>query len=65
MVGGVVYVGSSDDGVFALNADTGTRKWLYVTGGAIVSSPVISNGVLFIGSGDSNVYALDAGTGKL
>jgi outer membrane protein assembly factor BamB len=54
---GTVYVGS-DDSVYALDAETGTKKWNYITGDLIRSSPTVVDGVLYIGSRDGNVYAL-------
>ena len=33
VVGGVVYIGSSDDKVYALNATNGAKLWSYTTGG--------------------------------
>ena len=32
MANGVVYVGSDDDNVYALNASTGAQLWSYPTG---------------------------------
>ena len=48
---GVVYVGSADKGLHAVNAD-GTRKWRYETSGSTgQSSPAIdAKGVAYIGS---------------
>jgi outer membrane protein assembly factor BamB len=63
--GGVVYIGSDDGKVYALNSSTGALKWNYATGDIIRSSPAVSGGVVYIGSFDSNVYALDADTGAL
>jgi eukaryotic-like serine/threonine-protein kinase len=54
---GVVYVGSSDHNVYALNASTGTKLWSYATGDYVYSSPAVANGVVYIGSYDHNVYA--------
>ena len=63
---GVVYVGSNDDYVYALNASMGTLKWRYLTGSSVYSSsPAITNGVVYIGSHDDYVYALNASTGTL
>ncbi len=63
---GVVYVGSSDQNVYALNASTGALLWKYTTGGQIDhSSPAVTNGVVYVGSFDGNVYALNASTGAL
>ena len=60
----LVYVGSADYNVYALNANTGAKVWNYATDGIIISSPTIANGIVYIGSRDHNVYALDAATGK-
>jgi hypothetical protein len=53
----LVYVGSTDDCVYALNAATGVLVWSYRTGSDVYSSPAVSNGVVYIGSYDHNVYA--------
>lgn len=63
--GGVVYVGSGDHNVYALDAATGALKWKFQTGDVVHASPAVANGVVFIGSWDSNFYALDAKTGAL
>ena len=49
---GVVYVGSDDWNVYALNAKTGAKLWSYTTGGVVGSSPAVANGVVYIGSDD-------------
>ena len=41
VVNGVVYVGSNDHYVYALNAATGTYIWSYKTGGSVDSSPAV------------------------
>jgi outer membrane protein assembly factor BamB len=54
----VVYVGSLDNNVYALNASTGAKLWSYTTGGPIYySSPAVVNGVVYVGSYDGKVYA--------
>jgi hypothetical protein len=60
---GVVYVGSDDYNVYALNATTGTKIWNYPTGSTMYSSPAVADGVVYVGSDDYNVYALNATTG--
>jgi len=60
---GVVYVGSGDYKVYALNARTGAKLWSYRTGSFVWSSPAVANGVVYIGSSDGKVYALNARTG--
>jgi len=62
---GVVYVGSLDNNVYALNASTGALLWSYATGDLVSSSPAVANGVVYVGSWDFNVYALNASTGAL
>jgi len=60
----VVYFGSGDGNVYALDATTGTMKWKFKTGDVVHASPAIADGKLYIGSWDSYFYALDAATGK-
>lgn len=62
--GGVVYVGSTDQNLYALNASTGEQLWIYTTGGEVRSSPAVSGGVVYIGSYDSSVHAVNASTGE-
>jgi outer membrane protein assembly factor BamB len=57
---GVVYVGSWDYNIYALNARTGALLWKYTTGNQVNSSPAVANGVVYVGSSDYNVYALNA-----
>ena len=54
---GVVYVGSEDNNVYALNASTGALLWKYATGSVVTSSPAVANGVVYVGSDDNNLYA--------
>jgi outer membrane protein assembly factor BamB len=61
VVNGVVYLGSDDGNVYALNASTGAKLWSYTTG-AVGSSPAVANGVVYVSSG-GGVYALNASTG--
>jgi len=60
----LIYFGSSDANVYALDIDTGEKVWSYKTGGSIHSSPAIYENSLVIGSWDSTIYCLDARTGK-
>ena len=70
VVNGVVYIGSRDDNLYALNASTGVKLWSFTTGGEVIASPAVANGVVYIGSynqntNDGTMYALDARTGAL
>jgi outer membrane protein assembly factor BamB len=62
---GVVYAGSSNGGLYALNASTGAPLWQYPTAAEVDSSPAVANGVVYFGSDDNNLYALNAATGAL
>jgi hypothetical protein len=57
-----VYVGSTDNNVYAVNASTGAKLWSFNTGVSLGSSPAVTNGVVYFG-GESIVYALNASTG--
>ncbi len=61
---GVVYFGSGDQSVYALDATTGALRWQFATGDVVHASPAVSDGVVYIGSWDRNLYALDAATGR-
>jgi outer membrane protein assembly factor BamB len=62
---GVLYVGSEDHFLYALNASTGAKLWSYGTGGYQYSSPAVMDGVVYFCSynGGDAVYALNASTG--
>ena len=65
VAGGMVYIGSEDNNLYALNASTGTLVWNYTTGYYVDTDPTVVNGIVYVGSVDSNVYALNATTGHL
>ncbi len=60
---GIVYIGSEDNNVYALDTNTGAKIWSYTTENVVYSSPTVANGIVYIGSEDNNVYALNATTG--
>jgi hypothetical protein len=62
---GMVFVGSQDNNVYALNESTGAKIWSYKTEDNVASSPAVTDGVVFVGSHDNNVYALNESTGAL
>src|SRR5207248_7043561 len=65
VAGGIVYIGSKDHALYALDARTGAEIWSYTTGGAIYSTPTVVDDVVYIGSRDANLYAFEARTGAL
>ena len=62
---GVVFAGSDDHQVYALDGSTGALLWSFTTADAVRSSPTISAGVVYVGSNDNHLYALDAASGEL
>ena len=64
VVNGVVYFGSDDGNVYALNASTGAKLWSYNAYWNVASSPAVANGVVYVGCA-LNLCALDASTGAL
>ncbi len=63
IVDGVVYVGSEDGILFAVDLVTGKPKWQYKTEEAIRSSPTVFRGMVFFGDSEGIVHAVDAATG--
>ncbi|MER5911896.1 PQQ-binding-like beta-propeller repeat protein, partial [Streptomyces sp. NPDC001982] len=55
---GVVYVGSDDNNLYAVDARTGKKRWAFPTGSAVSSSPTVADGVVYVGSDDNNLYAV-------
>src|SRR3989304_993370 len=64
VVGGVVYFGSQDGYIYALDALTGAEVWKFQTGSWVDASPIVVDGVLYCGSNDGHLYALSAATGE-
>jgi eukaryotic-like serine/threonine-protein kinase len=60
---GIIYFGSSDHRLYALDAATGSKLWEFKTGSWICSSPAVVKGTVYFGSNDGKLYALDARTG--
>ena len=61
---GIVYIGTSEGMLLALDAQTGVEKWRYQSRGPI-EQPPISSGDFIIGSNEADqVFAVDAVTGK-
>lgn len=65
----VVYVGSEDGFIYAIDDTNGSLKWKYNSGEAIISKPAIYEGVnetlVMVGSSDKRLYALNADTGAV
>src|SRR5260370_12096859 len=50
VVNGIVYFGSWDKNIYAVDANTGALKWSYATGHFVYSSPAVVNGIVYVGS---------------
>lgn len=75
VVDGILYVGSSDGHIYALDTQSGAEKWKIDTGGDVDGSATVvdlpappgggqAGGTVYIGSQSGFFYALDAATGK-
>lgn len=59
---GVVYAGSQDGAIYALDAHTGTLVWRYDTGSPVEGGPVVVDSVIYAGEADGSIVALSAAT---
>lgn len=64
IVDGVVFVGSADNNLYALNATDGSGEWTYETDDRVRSSPAVVDGVVYVGSADNSLYAINAAGGS-
>lgn len=61
---GLVFFGSLDWHVYALDIDRGWKVWTYRTNKPVVSSPAFGDEKIYIGSVDGSMYGIDAASGK-
>ena len=61
---GVIYIGSYDHNLYALEADNGKFVWKYAADGGIVSKPAIYENKVYFGSTDQYVHAISCRNGK-
>ena len=65
LVEGVLYFGSWDKKMYAIDAETRRVRWTFETGDKIKSAPAYARGTVYFGSYDGKVYAVDARSGEL
>ena len=71
VINNVVYFGTGNGLLYALNVTTGTELWMFNTGGgsnaSIYSAPAVSNGAVYFGTWEpyDKLYAVNATTGTL
>jgi len=63
VAGDVVYVGSSDGYLYALDRSNGAERWKFSAGSPVNSSPAVARGLVVFGSRGGSFYALDARRG--
>jgi outer membrane protein assembly factor BamB/tRNA A-37 threonylcarbamoyl transferase component Bud32 len=61
---GIVYIGSDDWHVYALDVEQGYPIWRFRTRGPVISSPVYADNKVYFGSADGHVYAVEALNGR-
>jgi serine/threonine protein kinase len=65
VVDGIIYFGSYDHYLYAINASDGGFLWKFETEGGIVGKPVLFEDVIFFGSEDQRSYAVSTNSGRL
>lgn len=63
VVNGTVYIGSADNSLYALDAQTGAEEWTFSTQHRIEATPAYRDGTVYVGSYDTHLYAVDAAGG--
>jgi outer membrane protein assembly factor BamB len=65
VVDGVVYIGSWDRRIYAIDAATGTILWSTLTDEIHEDAPAVANGIVYSHSNAGTLYAMDAATGDV
>ncbi len=60
---GVVYFGSTDNNVYAVNAHNGDRVWSYGAGDAVQTGIAVAGGAVYASSFEGDLFSLDASSG--
>ena len=62
----VLFFGSVDNSVYAIDAGSGRALWRFATLGPVYGSPLLTtDGMVLVGSTDGNLYALESSDGSL
>ncbi len=63
IVNGIVYVGSSDKHIYAIDVQTGKQLWSRLLDDEVEASPTVIDKLVYIGTLTGTLYALDSETG--
>ena len=61
----ILYIGSYDNNLYALQVADGSFLWKYPTEGGIASTPCVHEDAILVGSEDGNLYAISRRTERL
>ncbi|MBN2386292.1 MAG: PQQ-binding-like beta-propeller repeat protein [Anaerolineales bacterium] len=61
----IIFVGSYDHNIYALDAAEGKFRWKYPTDGGIVTRPSAYDGNVYFGSEDQRLHVVSARSGKV
>ncbi len=64
VAGDMIYLGSYDGHLYALDSKTGQQHWGFRTNDVVNSSPIVTDGAVFFGGRDGYLYALDCKTSQ-
>jgi eukaryotic-like serine/threonine-protein kinase len=64
IVDGVVYTGSSDGFLYALDQANGEELWRYETDSSVEITPTVSGGTVYLASANGTLAAIDAASGE-
>lgn len=65
VINNTIYAGNRDGKFYALDAVTGSLKWIFNTNGPILFSAAYKDGIVYFASNDLHAYALNASNGSL
>ena len=60
----LLFIGSNDKHLHAINQETGESAWKFRTGARVESAPIVFEDGVITGSGDGRLYALNLDTGE-
>jgi outer membrane protein assembly factor BamB len=55
---GIIYAGTSDGRVVAINSSTQSQSWNYTSNAAIYTTPIVDGDLVYVGTYSGQIYAL-------